>query len=257
MINLDASRAWWLAVGPRLERGVRPRPAALARAVDLGQEQVIPALPAPRVLRAEVRRRGCLVGRSAKNAPAGAVCGCRCTRPAARRGACAAPAIAASASGGAPTFCLCGLCVPPTDPASAVGHERLCRSASSTESWALPIAPSILLPRTRLRRAAGASTGCAKSPAIARNKLIPRAPKDTSACALPFVFTATPKRATATKCWSCLPGAPNRKVGFLRGLTFELRRDRRQSARPGGRMINLTWSRGLAVCRWASARTRG
>ena len=29
----------------------------------------------------------------------------------------------------------------------------------------------------------------------------------------------------------------------LRGLTFEVRRDRRQSARPGGRMISLTWSR--------------
>jgi hypothetical protein len=28
-----------------------------------------------------------------------------------------------------------------------------------------------------------------------------------------------------------------------RSLTFELRRDRRQSARPGGGMINLTWSR--------------
>ena len=29
----------------------------------------------------------------------------------------------------------------------------------------------------------------------------------------------------------------------LRCLTFEVRRGRRQSARPGGRMINLTWSR--------------
>ena len=31
--------------------------------------------------------------------------------------------------------------------------------------------------------------------------------------------------------------------GAMRGLTFELRRDQRQSARPGGGMINLTWSR--------------
>ena len=41
MINLTWSRAWWFAVGPRLERGVRPRSAAVARC----SRQLVKELP--------------------------------------------------------------------------------------------------------------------------------------------------------------------------------------------------------------------
>ena len=78
----------------------------------------------------------------------------------------------------------------------------------------------------------GVTTGCAISAAGEVSRTIPRVPKDTSAAGVAVVFAAVPKRSERgpRRLFSSAASGEGR---FLRGPTFEVRRDRRRDARPG------------------------
>ena len=85
------------------------------------------------------------------------------------------------------------------------------------------------LPATATR--GDVTTDRAKSWAVAVRRHVSRTPKDVSAADLTDLFTAMPKRAGSSMDRR-FDGATGSNGVSLRGLTFELRRDRQQNARP-------------------------
>ena len=181
-----ASRAWCLAVGPRLDRRVRPHSCPPGDCLLLG---------APRQGRELKTKQGWCVPRQRD---------ARCSRGSreARRDGLICPAC-----GEGPRLC----------------HEcATCWPEKSAERWVTP----------RLGAEEGLDSGKALTALREPKMLRPR-------------FQRTVLTARGCSAW------------FWCGLTFEVRRDRRQDARPARKMILPLCRAGLAACRWASPRPKG
>jgi len=196
MYSVPVARAWWLAVGPRLDRRVRPRSSVPEPS---GAGRVAPRLGGP--------ERNFAVGAGSSSGlpnvlkPADRVaCGGRC--------------------GG---LKLAGCCAP--HPGAAPVLPELARRPEAEFPYSTANEREnqrrIYLWRTsyswKSRRVLTSRRG-----ALSPDRLSTRA-RHTKACSTDFVFEVR-------RCWNCM-------AADFRGLTFEVRRGRRQGARPGPQIM--------------------